>query len=171
MYKKIKTGMIEDNKLQCVFILIYCKDGKPHKQDGTIPIILTINRHDGYIGFVGGKVEKNETLLEGLYREVKEEIGYSIDINNVKPLATYTDENSNIHSFKYLVDYETIKNITKDIMLSEHYGIEITGFSLNHIKEYQDSKGIKQLLKQNWTATSKLELNQLIKDEKLLNKI
>lgn len=172
-FKKLKTGTIEEGKLQCVFLLVYCRNGMPNnkytaEELENIPVVLSLGRHDGCIGFIGGKVDDGEMLLQGLYREIFEEINYKIDILRVKPLATYDDGNANIHSFKYEVNYYELYDMICSIPTAEHFGIEITGFDIKHINNYKNNGGIEQTLKQNWKATSKLELQELIKQENLL---
>ncbi len=175
MYTKIDTGTIEKEKLQCVFLLIYCKDGKPYKKyslpDGRelIPKVLSLSRHDGYIGFIGGKVDTGETLIEGLLREVKEEAGLIISPDlPIEPLATYSEEGANIHSFSLEVTELELLDIVTVISGSDNFGVEITGFALNHIERYTKGGGVDQVLSQNWKATGKLELEELIKQKRLL---
>lgn len=43
----------------------------------------------GYYEFPGGKVEKDEFLLEALYRELKEELKIKIELNKVIFFANY----------------------------------------------------------------------------------
>lgn len=174
MYNKIKTGTIEENKLQCVFLLIYCKEGLPYEKYNSIngpkniPIVLSVARHDGRIGFIGGKVEPGETLKEALKREVMEEAGIQINVKKAIPLTTYDVGTANIHSFKYEVSYSNLKKLVWKILNTERFGTEITGFALNHINKYINEGGYEQLLEQNWISTGKMELEELIKQEGLL---
>lgn len=47
--------------------VLMVKEGKPHVY--------------GYYNFPGGHLEKNESVLEGIYREVKEETGLDVEID------------------------------------------------------------------------------------------
>lgn len=171
MYNKIETGKIEANKKQMVFVLIYCKNSIPNKKYlgkeivEKIPTVLSLARHDGYNGFVGGKVDEGETLLEALLRESVEEIGYNLDIKRIISLATFADDNCNIHSFKYEIDFNEIETIINKIINAEHFGIEICGFSFDHLYNYINDGGKEQVLNKNWKATAKLELEELILQE------
>jgi ADP-ribose pyrophosphatase len=175
LYNEIETGTIETGKLQCVFLLIYCRDGKPYKKYSLpngrtlIPKVLSLSRHDGFVGFIGGKVDPGETLIEGLLREVKEETGLILNHNfKIEPLVTYSEPEANIHSFSLEVTEMELKDMTAVISSSDNFGVEITGFALNHIEEYVQSGGVGQVLTQNWKCTSKFELEELIKQKKLL---
>lgn len=175
MYTKIETGTVEEGKLQCVFLLIYCRDGKPHKKYSLpngrklIPKVLSLSRHDGFVGFIGGKVDPGETLIEGLLREVKEETGLILNPNfSIEPLATYSDNEATIHSFSLEVTVNEMLDMATIISKSDNFGIEITGFALNHIERYVKDGGVDQVLSQNWKATGKLELEELIKQKRLL---
>jgi 8-oxo-dGTP pyrophosphatase MutT (NUDIX family) len=74
-------------------------------KDGTISVILTIrsenlSNHQGQISFPGGKVEKNESIIETALRETFEEIG--VDPSNIEIIGQISDlyvppSNSVIH--------------------------------------------------------------------------
>ena len=64
-------------------------------------------------GLVGGKLEHGETLINGLHREISEEIGYLPDIAKTIPIDTYEN---NGQSFKYytwllIIDKEFIPQL------------------------------------------------------------
>ena len=48
-------------------------------------------RFDGTLGFPGGLIDENEDILDGLHRELREEINYSTTVQ--RPL-TYEDYHS-----------------------------------------------------------------------------
>jgi 8-oxo-dGTP diphosphatase len=56
------------------------------------PISTTENKkpYEGYWEFAGGKIEENETNIQALSRELKEELGIEIDVNNTDYLTTTT---------------------------------------------------------------------------------
>ena len=59
-------------------------------------------------GIVGGKIERDESVLEGLQREIREELGGEINGARVIPIEQYTSEHNNFvyHTFLIKVDEE-----------------------------------------------------------------
>lgn len=172
-----KTNDIKDNSAltnKCAFLLIYCDDGIPYfkytleNSRKRTPIVLSLIRHDGFYGFIGGKVNPEENIVDGLIREVEEETSLKLETSSIKPLTIMTFENTEIHSFKMKVSYNELLTMSKEITNSDRFGTEIIGYSLNHIENYTDG-GINITLSQTWKATSKLELIELIKQEQLID--
>ena len=93
----IVTGILKDNDLYLVV--------KRNDNDDLFP---------GAWEFPGGHIEVNETIFEGLKRELKEEIGYELVD---KPIITnYSD---NIKNNKHKIELDFIINVNKsDINIS-----------------------------------------------------
>jgi len=70
-------------------------------------------------GLVGGQLEQNETLYQGLTREIAEEIGFVPEIIKTIPLELFSspDGHFNYHTFVILVKTEFIPELS-----SEHKG-------------------------------------------------
>jgi 8-oxo-dGTP pyrophosphatase MutT (NUDIX family) len=106
--------MATNNIKQGCGALIYCTS--THRY-------LFLLRNDGKFpntwGIVGGKVEQNETILQGLEREIKEELGGQIDGAKIIPIEKYTSNNNKFiyHTFLIKVEEEFVP-----ILNHEHTG-------------------------------------------------
>ena len=72
--------------------------------------------HTNTWGLVGGRVEKDEQIVECLHREIKEEIGSITNIIKIVPLDLYTsqDEKFEYHTFACIVDQEFIPDLNHE---------------------------------------------------------
>ena len=69
-------------------------------------------------GLAGGKVESNETPIQGLIREMQEEIG-DVSIPKISPLETFTSNNEKFvfHTYLGIVEEEFLPTLN-----AEHQG-------------------------------------------------
>ena len=76
-------------------------------------------RHAGAWGIVGGKIEAGETVIQGLVREIREEIGQNFVQKKFIPLETFTADNRKFVYYTFLVslDEEFVP-----VLNSEHRG-------------------------------------------------
>lgn len=158
MFKRIKNEKMLDRN--GVFVIIHC-DNFDTKYDYMQKVIMSM-RWDNQFGFIGGKVDNDESLIQALTREVKEEIGYQMtrkDILNLKHLASYDDNGFGIHSYTLKIDKETMLNIRKEYVNSSYSLEEINGLCIVNIMEDNTN-----LLNNSFSATAKLELQQFIDD-------
>ena len=96
-------------------------------------------RHDGYIGFPGGMVQleqepenSNESLEEGLNRELLEEIGFDCEKHSFTPKDHLI---SHVHKMKKLclnfylkeVTLEEFEAMETSTIKAAHYGSEVRG--------------------------------------------
>ena len=72
----------------------------------------------GFFEFPGGKVEKDECLLEALDREIYEELGIRLDFSKIYYLYNYKilKHNINLHFFLCLRWFGKIKNKEKQTL-------------------------------------------------------
>lgn len=75
------------------------------------------NKNPNSWGLPGGKIEQDETLLEGLYRECFEEIGYDIDRYKLIPIQKFVNNTFVYHTFFCQIDREFIP-----VLNDEHCG-------------------------------------------------
>ena len=84
-------------------------------------------KHNGHWGLVGGKVEQNETPIQGLLREISEEIG-AVTYNKIIPLEHFTSDNLNFEYHTYLV---SVGNEFVPLLNHEH-----RGYAWTHIEDH-----------------------------------
>ena len=161
---KAGTRGLYNRKLDRVFCLIYVKN--VYLDGEKCSLVLAQMRHDGMLGFPGGKVEKyHKTLKMALKDELKQEINlFNIDENKLRPMATFADNKRHITTYKYEVDLETFKRIHKNSYKAEcFYSVNMGSIALKLNK-----KSISNIKKQKFRGMGKLELEILIKEENLI---
>jgi 8-oxo-dGTP pyrophosphatase MutT (NUDIX family) len=94
--------------------LIYC--AQTHRY---LFLLRNSNRHSGSWGIVGGKVEAGESVIQGLHREIQEELGGEIKDAKIIPIEQYTSDNDKFvfHTYLISVDKEFVP-----VLNHEHRG-------------------------------------------------
>ena len=87
-------------------------------------------RFDGVIGFPGGLVDAGETPLNGVNREMKEEISLDLDKYAFKEsdcISVQLNEKKGLVLHFYLkeVSYDDIVIMERKVLSAEEYGIEV----------------------------------------------
>lgn len=82
-------------------------------------LLRNSEKYNNTWALAGGKIEKNESVLEALKRELIEEIGFDISNSKIIPLELFTsnDKKFNYHTFVCVVDDEFIP-----VLNDEHKG-------------------------------------------------
>lgn len=183
---RIKPDFIAPNHelRECAFIWLYSsEDLTCHKSDELVPFIMTFTRWDGKLGTIGGKLEAGETPVQGAMREAKEELSESFGSHpletesNLQKLCTFLDEKSGvlIHSFAMCLPYERLIDLSNRFFTEKlTKKRELCGISFVPCANYRNPRnnevvGIKSYLKNEFSATAKLELNSLIGNLKCRN--
>jgi 8-oxo-dGTP pyrophosphatase MutT (NUDIX family) len=94
--------------------LIYCTSTKRY-----LFLLRNNSKAPSSWGIVGGKIESDETIYEGLHREIKEELGGEIKDGKIIPLEKYTSDHNRFvyHTFLIKVEEEFIP-----VLNDEHRG-------------------------------------------------
>lgn len=77
-------------------------------------LLRTDNKNPGNWGIPGGKIENDETLLEGLQRECIEEITYFPDHAKLIPIQKFVNKSFTYHTFFCAVDEEFTPILNKE---------------------------------------------------------
>jgi 8-oxo-dGTP pyrophosphatase MutT (NUDIX family) len=77
-------------------------------------LLRTDHKNPGNWGIPGGKIEENETLLEGLTRECEEEIGLFPNNAKLIPIQKFVNNTFTYHTFFCSVDEEFIPNLNEE---------------------------------------------------------
>mmetsp|Transcript_20753 Transcript_20753/g.29137 ORF Transcript_20753/g.29137 Transcript_20753/m.29137 type:complete len:162 (-) Transcript_20753:317-802(-) len=135
---------------QAAFCIIYSKKNSRHEN---APIILMHLREDGCFGFAGGMIEENETLEEGVIREVQEEYGY--DLSPFKSKLIFVSSNLYKPDFKiHHYCLEVSEEIIHDIQSNQH----------NAVHFVHETKGIVRVPTETSTAFQRFLKNQFAGD-------
>lgn len=105
---------MENRFIESCGALIYARD--THRY---LFLLRSTSKHRNSWGLVGGKVETGETVVQGLHREILEELGGTIDDAKPVPIEKFTSENQQFsyHTFMIVVDTEFIP-----VLNHEHTG-------------------------------------------------
>jgi len=170
-------------KRKAAFVIFYCLNRKPwesyreadeERKALTIPTCLMINRWDGTIGFIGGRIEKGEAFEEAVKREVFEEIGHELSLKP-EPIVAHDIGPITTHAFAVEVSSEEILHIQRDASLSEDFGSEVTGVFLPHLIDYDSTTksrkgGIIELYRSSMAPSVREELTHFLLKRKVFSK-
>ena len=172
----MKTTQIETGTLgakNSAFVAFYTK-GYHHYQtseecrnwgsdawNSKIALMGVVMRWDGSFGFVGGKVDQGETLLDAVIRETMEEVGTAITEEQLTLMCTHEMEDGNSHQNTHLylceLTPEELYKVRTNADTSEHGRVEASAFNVVHMVE--DS--FTNLRQVPWAGTGREELEIL----------
>jgi 8-oxo-dGTP pyrophosphatase MutT (NUDIX family) len=155
MFTEIKKGLRHPNQKDRVFAAIYSGN-----------LALMVMRQDGFIGWAGGRIEPGEELLEGLYRETIEEIGFNLLAGTTKivRLCSHARHNGDtqevcghIHAYACEVIPAVFRQIMKNYVIAPHFLIETYGVIAVQLDKLED------FTKHNFKNSALIELEALVK--------
>jgi len=94
--------------------LVYAK-----KTSRYLFLLRNKHRQQGYWGIPGGRIESGETVIQGLVREIQEEIGVDYAKKKFIPLETFTSDNNKFVYYTFLV---TVEDEFVPALNAEHRG-------------------------------------------------
>ena len=179
--RRVPFGWIEHEKKNAVFLVIYVESISPWKyfkddmQHLKCPALIMIDRWDGRMGFPGGTVNENETLIDALVREIKEEVGISIKTDHVRPIASHENRIvTHLYGLKVLeaeflhIYYHILNNFARSILLhayeegdESHFISEITGIKIVPLVHH-DNKGVNRFLENAFAGATREDLEVLL---------
>lgn len=92
------------------------------KTDRFLYLLRTDNKNPGNWGIPGGKIEENESILEGIERECREEINFWPEKPKLIPIQKFVNKSFVYHTFFCEVDDEFIPTLN-----DEHCGYAWVG--------------------------------------------
>lgn len=106
----IQRGRMDARPLISAGALIYCKATHRYL------FLLRNGKQSGSWGLVGGKIEQGETIVEGLTREMVEELGGFVKGAKLIPIEKFTSDSNNFeyHTYVIKVDEEFVPELNKE---------------------------------------------------------
>lgn len=127
-----------------------------------VALLGVMVRWDGSFGFVGGKVDLGESLIEAAKRESWEEINYKPEDGDLNLVCSHSMINGkfeqNTHLYTCAVTPEALYDIRRKSGKSIHGQVECAGFVVVHMVKTAP----QNLQKTVWAGTGLAELNLLL---------
>lgn len=181
--RRVPFGWTNPEKKNAVFLAIYVDAISPWKyfkddiRHLKCPALIMIDRWDGRMGFPGGTVDENETLLEALVREIKEEVGITVKPEKVHPIVSHESRIvTHLYGLKVLeaeflhIYYHILNNFARSILLhayeegdESHFMSEITGIKIVPLIHHEN-KGINKFVENSFAGATKEDLQVLLSE-------
>ncbi|GAB1599336.1 uncharacterized protein LOC115218301 [Argonauta hians] len=118
-----------DHAVHC---MIYCRTNKLFLEQRLRASIMMQFRFDGSMGFPGGIVDPNETIVMALNRELQEEMSFNVDEYGIKAsdhLVSHMNKEKKLvlHFFTKLVTEEDFNKIQTTAFTAKFHETEVLG--------------------------------------------
>lgn len=176
--EKIENGLLGKNN--SVFIAFYsnpeehykrhpvCEDWGHKAWSKKVALVGVMIRYNSVFGFVGGKVDPGEALIDAAHRECVEEVNYNVDKSSLSLFCSHkvnsTNKTQNIHLYKCKISPNELYKIRKLSCDAEYGEVECAAFSVIHLNE--DAQDIL-LNGHKWAGSGVQEMDLLLKSIKL----
>ena len=99
------------NSIESAGAFIFCTSTQRY-----LFLLRNQGNHKGVWGLVGGKIESNESIINGLLREIQEELGGTIQEPKVIPIEKFTSDNKKFiyHTFIVPVEHEFVPVLNRE---------------------------------------------------------
>jgi 8-oxo-dGTP pyrophosphatase MutT (NUDIX family) len=106
--RRVQGRSVDSGLIEGVGTFIYCTTSQRY-----LFLLRNSSKYSGTWGLAGGKIDANEQILESLYRELREELGYDFVNDKVIPIEKFTSDNGNFsyHTFLIPVEEEFVPNL------------------------------------------------------------
>lgn len=173
MVVPIELGTNPNNMKQGVFVALVCEKKVWEKYEGiaeeakktVVPVVLMLQRWDGFKGFPGGEVELFETLKEAALRECMEEIGLSLNEEEQESMTLVSSHQASkivTHLFVISLPENRFNLAIKESINAEHYGSEVAGVLQVPFMNYPHKASFDNFIKNNFATSVKEEISDLI---------
>ncbi len=181
--QRVPFGHTDPSKKNAVFLAIYVDEISPWKYFNDdirhlkCPAFIMIDRWDGRMGFPGGTVNEDESLIEALVREIKEEIGITVKPDQVHPIVSHeTRLITHLYGLRVLeaeflhIYYHILNNFSRSILLhayeegdESHFMSEITGIKIVPVVRHE-GKGIDKFVNNAFAGATREDLDVLLRE-------
>lgn len=96
--RRIQKRNVVSSPITGVGAFIYCST--THRY---LFLLRNTKKYSGTWGLAGGGIEPGEFLLDSLYRELQEELGYNFSTAKVIPIEKFTSDNNKFHYHTFLI--------------------------------------------------------------------
>lgn len=96
--RRVQKRHVDSSPVTGVGAFIYCNT--THRY---LFLLRNTKKYSGTWGLAGGGIEPGEFLLDSLYRELGEELGYDFNHSKVIPIEKFTSDNNKFHYHTFLI--------------------------------------------------------------------